>query len=160
MGLTLQIWAILKPLAKHRGRAYPPTVESEHEMSTPSFKPTDEQRRQVEILAEIGLPHEMISRVIGCSKPTLRKYFREELDLGDAKATVKVAETLFNKAINGNVACMIFWMKARAGWSEKNTMQRNNQCSSQLTPSNLHYISETEEDDSEEDVQKQELEAA
>ncbi len=30
-----------------------------------------------------------------------------------------MAKSLFNLAIGGNVAACIFWMKARAGWTER-----------------------------------------
>ena len=37
------------------------------------------------------------------------------------EANLKVAQSLFQMATNGkNVAAAIFWMKARAGWREKN----------------------------------------
>jgi hypothetical protein len=53
---------------------------------------------------------------------TLLKYYADELVLGDAKATAKVAQSLFNKAVGGDVASMIFWMKARAKWSERQVL--------------------------------------
>jgi hypothetical protein len=83
------------------------------------FEATDARKSQVEVLAGLGLPHEQISLIIGCDAKTLRHYFHHELKSGNAKATAKVAQTLFNKAIGGDVASMIFWMKVRAGWSER-----------------------------------------
>ena len=53
---------------------------------------------------------------------TLIKYYSDEMVLGDAKATAKVAQSLFNKAVSGDVASMIFWMKARAKWSERQVL--------------------------------------
>ena len=38
---------------------------------------------------------------------------------GDAKATAKIAQCLFSRAMSGDTASMIFWMKVRAGWSER-----------------------------------------
>jgi predicted transcriptional regulator len=87
------------------------------------FQPTPEQRRQAETLAGLGLPHKHIARILGCSEPTLRKYLSDELASGDAKATAKVAQNLFQIATSGKskeaVTAGIFWMKVRAGWSEK-----------------------------------------
>lgn len=89
----------------------------------PAFEPTDEQRKTVMAMAGYGIPQEGIGTVIGIDLKTLRKHFREELDKGDLVATSKVAESLYRMATTGgNVAAAIFWMKARAGWSEKVTV--------------------------------------
>ena len=37
--------------------------------------------------------------MVGIDAKTLRKHYREELDTGQIKATVKVAESLFRKAL-------------------------------------------------------------
>ena len=83
------------------------------------FTPTAEQRNQVEVLAGFGLPQAQIAVLLGCDPKTLRKHFAQELEVGDAKATAKIAQTLFNKALSGDTASLIFWMKARAGWRER-----------------------------------------
>lgn len=88
-----------------------------------AFEVTEERRRQAESLAGMGLPHDMIALVIGCDPKTLRKHFDHDLKVGEAKATAKVAQTLFSKAIGGDTACLIFWMKARAKWSEKQVVE-------------------------------------
>ncbi len=85
----------------------------------PAFQPSDEQRKTVTAMAGYGIPQEGISKVIGIDLKTLRKHFREELDKGEVVATSKVAESLYKMATEGNVSAAIFWMKARAGWSEK-----------------------------------------
>lgn len=82
-------------------------------------KPTDKQRIEVESYSAVGLPQADIARLMGITLPTLHKYYREELDLGMAKANAQVAKTLFKEAIKGNMTACIFWMKARAGWREK-----------------------------------------
>ena len=88
------------------------------------FAPTDDQRRTVRALSGYGVPHDDIALIVKCSPPTLRKWFRQELDLGSAEATAKVAQTLFQQATSGtNTAAMIFWLKARAGWREKQMME-------------------------------------
>ena len=83
------------------------------------FTPTDEQRRTVRALSGYGVPQDGIAIHIGVDAKTLRKHFRDELDHGSVEATAKVAQTLFHLAtVEKNVACVIFWMKARAGWRE------------------------------------------
>jgi hypothetical protein len=43
-------------------------------------------RRQVEAMAAYGIPEPDISRVVGIDPKTLRKHYRDELDLGTTKA--------------------------------------------------------------------------
>ena len=64
--------------------------------------PSPEQRNQVEVLAGFGVPQHQIAVLLGCNPKTLRKHFEDELSLGDAKATAKIAQTLYNKAVAGN----------------------------------------------------------
>lgn len=97
------------------------------------FEPTDEHRKHVETLAGYGLTHDQISKLIvnpQTGKPidrnTLAKHFREELDKGIAVANAAVAQSLFRKAIgNGptSVTAAIFWLKARAGWVDRQTVE-------------------------------------
>ena len=69
-------------------------------------------------MAAYGIPEDNISRVIGVDPKTLRKHYRDELDLGETKANAQVAGFLFNAAKNGNVTAQIFWLKTRAKWRE------------------------------------------
>lgn len=71
----------------------------------------------------MGVNHDDISRLIGVSKKTLYKYYDAELKLGKAKANAKVAQSLFSQAMSGNTAAAIFWMKAQAGWREKQVVE-------------------------------------
>ena len=43
------------------------------------WTPTDAQRRQAETMAAYGIPEADIARVLGVSKPTLRKHCGTEL---------------------------------------------------------------------------------
>lgn len=86
----------------------------------PPFAPSDEQRRQVEAMSGFGVPQDDIAVVIGVSGPTLRRHFRTELDRGVARANARVGQRLYEMATSGdNTAATIFWLKARAGWREK-----------------------------------------
>ena len=87
-------------------------------MGRRAHKPDPSLRRQVEALAAYGIPETDIGRVVGIDPKTLRKHYREELDLGEAKANAQVAGYLFNAAKNGNVTAQIFWLKTRAKWRE------------------------------------------
>ena len=68
-----------------------------------------------------GVPADDVARAIGITAPTLRKYYRDELDLGHVKATCRIAANLFRIASGTGpkaVTAAIFWLKCRAGWSE------------------------------------------
>jgi len=99
------------------------------------FTPTDDQRRMVRALSGFGVPHDDIGRIVKCSPPTLRRRFRDELDLGSAEANAKVAQTLYQQATTpGNVAATIFWLKARAGWREKQVVEVTGKDGSAMPP--------------------------
>lgn len=91
-------------------------------MSRRPFEPTPEQRKTVTGMASIGMREDEIAKVIGISGPTLRKYFRSELDTAHLKANLSVANALYKKALgtgNQSVTACIFWLKTRAGWKEQ-----------------------------------------
>jgi hypothetical protein len=83
-----------------------------------AHQPDPANRRQVEAMAAYGIPETDISRVVGIDPKTLRKHYRDELDLGETKANAQVAGYLFNAAKSGNVTAQIFWLKTRARWRE------------------------------------------
>src|SRR3954468_21716152 len=94
-------------------------------MGRRAHKPDPAQRRQVEALAAYGIPADDISRVVGIDAKTLRKHYRDELDMGETKANAQVAGFLFNSARTGNVTAQIFWLKTRARWREAPTELRH-----------------------------------
>lgn len=84
------------------------------------FAPSEDQRRVVRAMSGYGVPHDDIALVVKCSPPTLRKRFRQELDVATIEANARVAQTLYQQATTpGNIAATIFWLKARGGWREK-----------------------------------------
>ena len=54
----------------------------------PAFRPTDEQRKNVEVMASLGIPEEEICLVVRnrsdkpISRNSLRKHFKKELETG------------------------------------------------------------------------------
>ena len=80
-------------------------------MARPVWTPTDVQRRQAETMAAYGIPEVDIARVLGVSKPTLRKHCGTELDTGKPAF----------KDERARVTAAIFWMKTRGRWSETST---------------------------------------
>lgn len=90
---------------------------------TAKHEPTDKTRDLVTSLSGYGVPQLDIARIIGIAQVTLLNHYREELDLGMAQANAKVGESLYKQAISGNTTAAIFWMKARAGWREKQEVE-------------------------------------
>jgi len=74
-------------------------------------------------LSRVGTRHEDIAILLGFSEDTLAKYYRKELDKGRIEANAAIAGTLFEKAKQGDTSAMLFWLKTRAGWHEKNTTE-------------------------------------
>jgi hypothetical protein len=67
-------------------------------MGRRAHRPDPAQRRQVEAMAAYGIPETDIARVLTVDPKTLRKHYREKLDLGETKANAQVAGYLFNAA--------------------------------------------------------------
>lgn len=89
----------------------------------PPYAPTPKEREQVIALTAMGATEFEISLVLQLSEPTVRKHFQTELMTGRITANARVAESLFRQATHAtkpNVTAAIFWLKARAGWSDGN----------------------------------------
>ena len=87
-------------------------------------EPTDRQRAEAEAYAAVGVPHHDIAALLGMSTHTLLKHYKTELTIGKAKANAKVGKSLFQQATEGNTSAAIFWMKAQAGWREKQEIEQ------------------------------------
>jgi len=87
----------------------------------PPFKFTQEERELVEKLAGYGLPQVDIAALVGdgIDPDTLRQHFRKELDQGRAKANSGVGQRLWQKAMDGDTASLIWWSKAQMRWREE-----------------------------------------
>lgn len=85
-----------------------------------SFNPTGNERRQVELMAGLGLPMKQIAALVrgGIGESTLRDYFAVELVVGKAKTNQGVANALLQKALGGDTQAQIWWTKARLKWSD------------------------------------------
>lgn len=86
----------------------------------PKHVPTDETRHLVSSLVANGLTQEQIAHALRISEPHLRKVYRQELDCGFTDIYAKISHTLVQRALDGEKACMIFWLKTKAGWRETN----------------------------------------
>lgn len=86
----------------------------------PAHVPDEASRKEVTALASFGVRQDEIATYLGIDAKTLRKHYRRELDTSKIKANAAMARRLYTAAIDeGSVPAMIFWLKAQAGWREK-----------------------------------------
>jgi len=83
------------------------------------FGPTADERRLVERLASKGFRYDEIALALrkGVSKSTLCRHFLQEMQRGRVIASLKVAETLYEKAtVDRDTTALIWWTKTQMGW--------------------------------------------
>lgn len=94
---------------------------------TAPHAPTDRLRAEVSALVSFGNTQQEIAKHIGIDINTLVKYYRDEIDNSVVRANAKVAAKLFRKATESeDLTAMIFWLKTRAQWREKNGDEKSN----------------------------------
>ena len=89
----------------------------------PQHLVTATTENQVYELSKVGTRYEDIAFMLGISADTLSKYYKPQLEKGRIEANAVIAGTLYEKARQGDTASMMFWLKTRAQWSEKNTTE-------------------------------------
>lgn len=73
-------------------------------LGRPPFFASADDRARVAEMASCAMPQADIARVIGCTMPTLRKHFREELSTGAAVKRAEIVGLLYANARAGNVS--------------------------------------------------------
>jgi hypothetical protein len=95
-------------------------------MAKPGPKPriyTEQERQLVKRMALAGCTQKVMASVIECTVETLEKHFRKELDDEKAKVAGAIAAKLVQKALEGNMVAMIFYLKTQCGWRETNAVE-------------------------------------
>jgi L-fucose isomerase-like protein len=86
------------------------------------YKPDDKSRKQIMLMAGIGLTHDQIAKVMDISDETLRRHYKQELATAKAMLNTQVAGNLYSIATSkdhkGAVTAAIFWLKTQAKWKE------------------------------------------
>lgn len=90
-----------------------------------THQPTERDRRMVGKLVALGLPRDAIADVLEISRRTLGRYYAKELAVATVHQIAAVAQSLYNQAVSGDTRAAIFWLKCRAGWSEKRGIEEN-----------------------------------
>jgi len=89
------------------------------------LKLTEEVLEAAEGAAARGLSESQVAEVLGISRATLLRRKRDDaafdaaIKKGKARGIQEVSNALFEAALQGSVPAMIFYLKARAGWSDK-----------------------------------------
>ena len=89
-------------------------------------KTVDIDMAKVEALAERGLTERQIGEALGISRSTVQRRkaddeaFAAAIKAGQARGVVAVTNALWDNAVEkGNVAAAIFYLKNRAGWTDR-----------------------------------------
>lgn len=82
------------------------------------WEPSKAERRQVEHYVSIGYTQEQIGSLMGKSEDSLQRHCASELKNGALKVNAQIGGKLFQKAMAGDTASIIFWCKTRMGWKE------------------------------------------
>lgn len=89
----------------------------------PPHQPTPQTRNLVALGCFANLTHDQIAKLVGISRNTLEIHYREELDTGAAKMLAKVANNIYQLALQNTdrkvaMTASIFILKTRGGWAE------------------------------------------
>ena len=79
------------PIKRKRGRPFGSKVSPGKKDGRPVFIPTEDQKFLVTMMSSTGVPHERQAKALGVNSKTLRKYFKEELQVGRDRAHAEIA---------------------------------------------------------------------
>lgn len=89
-------------------------------------KPDDKSRRVVIEAVGLGMQQKNVARMLGICVRTLRKHYREELDIAVDSINFDVARALYQRASSGkDTIASIFMLKSRAGWKDTQAPDAN-----------------------------------
>ncbi len=80
--------------------------------------PTIESRAKVNALSSFGIPLKKIAKYMELDVKTLGVHYEKEIETASIDKIVAVGNALFQKAIEGNVTAMVFFLKTRGQWRE------------------------------------------
>lgn len=84
------------------------------------WEPTDEEVAKIKLYSGLGSTQEQVATMIGKCLDTLMKHeaCKDAFAQGKAETIAKVAGSLVRKALSGDTASSIFYLKTQAGWKE------------------------------------------
>lgn len=81
-----------------------------------SFDP--ETANKVHLLAQHGMPNDQIGVVVDVTKGALTSHYQKYLTKGRCEGNAEISKTLYEKAVKGDNACLIFLSKVRLGYRD------------------------------------------
>lgn len=101
------------------------TTPAKKKRGTKPWVPTAAERNLVEHYVAIGYTLDQVAGLMDKSPDSLQRHCRKELDLGMLRVNAKIGGKLFNKAMAGDTAALIFWAKTRLGWKETRVQEHS-----------------------------------
>ena len=88
-----------------------------------AYQPTERERQMVTAMAAVGASDELMAKLLQIPKATLQAHFKEEREVGRIQANFQVGCNLLAAATGdttrrATVKAMIWWTKARMGWTD------------------------------------------
>jgi hypothetical protein len=105
---------------------------------------TDADANQARAMAQYGVPETDIADSLGISKHTLLKLYGADMRAGRSFAKAKIGKTLYQKAVAGDTALLIFYAKTQMGWRETQRIDHTVKAVVQEGKVNLAEISDEE----------------
>ncbi|MDR1921112.1 MAG: hypothetical protein LBS31_05125 [Candidatus Adiutrix sp.] len=84
----------------------------------PPARRDEELAAEAEAMSRFGVAAELIAARARLTLPELRRLYQADLDRGQAEAALAIGQALFEKAVGGDLAALVFWAKTRLGWKE------------------------------------------
>lgn len=96
------------------------------------WEPSAEDVAKIKLHAGLGMTQEQCARLVGVCDKTLRgnEAAQSAFEEGKAQTIARVAGSLVKKALNGDTASAIFYLKTQAGWKETAGLDINAQVKS------------------------------
>lgn len=113
------------------------------ESKKPFLTPTVEQREIVIRAVKAGMDDKIIANLLGIKRDELRSAFPTEL-ASSHDTVMTVVDALYQRAIDGNVPAIKFYLECRAGWIAK---EKEQEIGTLAAPLIIKYASEVDEDD-------------
>lgn len=67
-----------------------------------------------------GIQQQELADCLGINLKTFQRVFADDIKTAVVKGNARIAARLFKKAVeDGDVAALIYWTKARMGWSDR-----------------------------------------
>jgi hypothetical protein len=101
-----------KPIMTKRGPGRPPGSKNKID------KRDRAMRESIQIMTAAGVKLSVIAKLLKMKPDKLREAFPDEVEYGDDILKSRMVNSLIQKALDGNVQALIFYLKSKANWKE------------------------------------------